>query len=138
VRAHREHVHEGALRDDEVPLGVVSLDQHDRQALPQKVVGDLVDLGVAGGREAFLFPGRDDRRVDRVVDGGLEGGVEEPSCWTAADVRPFGSVASASTMLPPEQAQRTQTLRAISLSRDGSKWESSSVWTLRGCISQAR
>ena len=60
-----------------MPLGVVSLGHHDRQALPQEVVGDLVDLGVAGGREAGLFPGRCDRCVDRVVDAGLEGGVEE-------------------------------------------------------------
>ena len=60
-----------------MPLGTASLVHHNRQALPQKVVGDLIDLGVAVGREPRLFPRRHDGRVDWVVDAGLEGGVEE-------------------------------------------------------------
>ena len=77
LRADREHVRERALRDDEMPLGVASLGHHDRQALPEEVVGDLVNLPVAGGRQPRLLARRDDRRVDRVVDAGLEGGVEK-------------------------------------------------------------
>ncbi len=77
LRADREHVRERALRDDEVPGGVAALGHDDRQALPQEVVRDLVDLGVAGGRKPRVLPRRDDRGVDRVVDSRLEGGVQE-------------------------------------------------------------
>ena len=77
LRADREHVRERALRDDEMSLGVAALGHHDREALSQEVVGNLVDLLVAGGREARLLPRRHDRRIDRVVDAGLERGVEK-------------------------------------------------------------
>ena len=73
-----------------MPLGVAALGHHDRQALPQEVVGNLIDLGVAGGREPRVLPRRDDRRVYRVVDPGLEGGVQErelPDCGRRAPVR---------------------------------------------------
>ena len=74
--ADREHLGEGALGDHLV-IGRARCRGDDGQAAADEVVGDLVDLDVAGGREAGRGTRRHERGVERVLDPRLEAGVEE-------------------------------------------------------------
>ena len=71
-----EHLREGALGDHPVMAAVLGRGGHDREALADEVIRDLIDLLPAVGGEPFPRPGRHQRLVQGVFDARLEGRVE--------------------------------------------------------------
>ena len=75
--ANRQDVGDRPLGDDQVNARLTRFLKHDGQALAHEVVGNLVDLPVAVRSQSRGFASRDDGRIERVLDAGLECGIEK-------------------------------------------------------------